>query len=173
MLFHWWNWGKLRRRATYEVLTSNGSSSSSVTRRFTTIHAFIHADYKYAIITIHGVHTCMDSGILSLDIWPCIFMVILGSNKKSFFVLLGFLWRSKVCHGKYGCFYRHRNLSVRLPQRPSRVGTSFHLFTRNNRQIAQSIDDRDVTKLKKSFFKIQRQTILLVHGFTVTGESMN
>lgn len=93
--------------------------------------------------------------------------------KKSFFVLLGFLWRSKVCHGKYGCFYRHRNLSVRLPQRPSRVGTSFHLFTRNNRQIAQSIDDRDVTKLKKSFFKIQRQTILLVHGFTVTGESMN
>lgn len=90
VLFQWRNWGKLRRRATYEVLTSNGSSSSSVTRRFITIHAFIHADHNYAIITIHGVHTCMHAGILSLDIWPCIFMVVLGSNKKVTFYITRF-----------------------------------------------------------------------------------
>ena len=33
------------------------------------------------IITIHGVYTCVHAGMLSLDIWPDIFMVILGSNK--------------------------------------------------------------------------------------------
>ena len=76
-------------------------------------------------------------------------------------------WLSKtVCYGKYGLFKRHPNpFLVWLPQDPSKLGTSFLLFTRKNSQTAKIIDDSDVNKLRDSFFEISRRTIFLIHGY--------
>ena len=82
------------------------------------------------------------------------------------FFSIGWPFKSKVCYDKYGCFDRHPNLLVRLPQEPSKLGTSFLLFTRKNSQTAKIIDDSDVNKLRDSFFEISRRTIFLIHGFT-------
>ncbi|MFA8343507.1 MAG: hypothetical protein ACEPO8_11115 [Rhodothermaceae bacterium] len=74
-----------------------------------------------------------------------------------------------VCYGKYGCFTRDKpfnNFLVWLPQDPSDVGTSFHLYTRNNREISQIIDDNDEGKLKTSNFDISKRTIIVIHGFS-------
>ena len=82
------------------------------------------------------------------------------------FFSIGRLFKSKVCYDKYGCFDRHPNLLVKFPQEPSKLGTSFLLFTRKNSQTAKIIDDSDVNKLRDSFFEISRRTIFLIHGFT-------
>ena len=82
------------------------------------------------------------------------------------FFSIGWLFKSKVCYDKYGCFDRHPNILVRFPQEPSKLGTSFLLFTRKNSQTAKIIDDSDVNKLRDSFFEISRRTIFLIHGFT-------
>ena len=73
------------------------------------------------------------------------------------FFSIGWLFKSKVCYDKYGCFDRHPNLLVRFPQEPSKLGTSFLLFTRKNSQTAKIIDDSDVNKLRDSFFEISRR----------------
>ena len=111
---------------------------------------------------------------LPLDIAPYIYLCIgIQVGKKSItiqrhcnFFSIGWLFKSKVCYDKYGCFDRHPNLLVRFPQEPSKLGTSFLLFTRKNRQTAKIIDDSDVNKLRDSFFEISRRTIFLIHGFT-------
>ena len=81
------------------------------------------------------------------------------------FFSIGWLSRSKVCYDKYGCFDRHPNPLVWFPQEPSKLGTSFLLFTRKNSQTAKIIDDSDVNKLSDSFFEISRRTIFLIHGY--------
>ncbi|CAH3035437.1 unnamed protein product [Porites evermanni] len=79
---------------------------------------------------------------------------------------VGWLFKSEVCYDKYGCFDLHPNLLVQFPQEPSKLGTSFLLFTRKNSRTAKIIDDSDVNKLRDSFFEISRRTIFLIHGFT-------
>ena len=126
-----------------------------------------------------GVGTCASvhnlvSFPLPLDIALYIYLCIdIQFGKKSItiqrhcnFFSIGWLFKSKVCYDKYGCFDRHPNLLVRLPQEPSKLGTSFLLFTRKNSQTAKIIDDSDVNKLRDSFFEISRRTIFLIHGFT-------
>ena len=81
------------------------------------------------------------------------------------FFSIGWLFKSEVCYDKYGCFDRHPNLLVQFPQEPSKLGTSFLLFTRKNSQTAKIIDDSDVNKLRDSFFEISRRTIFLIHGY--------
>ncbi|XP_078354767.1 pancreatic lipase-related protein 2-like isoform X1 [Oculina patagonica] len=84
------------------------------------------------------------------------------------FLFAGASTANGVCYGKYGCFTRDKpfnNFWVWLPQDTSDVGTSFHLYTRNNREISQVIDDNDEGKLKASNFDISRRTILVIHGF--------
>ena len=111
---------------------------------------------------------------LPLNIAPYIYLCIgIQVGKKSItiqrhcnFFSIGWLFKSKVCYDKYGCFDRHPNLLVRFPQEPSKLGTSFLLFTRKNSQTAKIIDDSDVNKLRDSFFEISRWTIFLIHGFT-------
>ena len=73
-----------------------------------------------------------------------------------------------VCYGKYGCFKETfwRSKVVKLPQKPSVIGTTFHLFTRVSPQTSIVIDDNDNNKLRASNFKISRRTIFVIHGFT-------
>ncbi|CAH3035435.1 unnamed protein product, partial [Porites evermanni] len=78
---------------------------------------------------------------------------------------IGWLFKSKVCYDKYGCFDLHPILLVQFPEEPSELGTSFLLFTRKNSQTARIIDDSDVNKLRDSFFEISRRTIFLIHGY--------
>ena len=70
-----------------------------------------------------------------------------------------------VCYEKYGCFEYFSPLSRELPQKPSKVGTKFHLFTRLNMKTSQIIDDEDESKLRASNFNISRRTIFVVHGY--------
>ena len=111
---------------------------------------------------------------LPLDIAPYIYLCIdIQVGKKLItirrhcnFFSIGWLFKSKVsCYGKYGCFDRHPNLLVKFPQEPSKLGTSFLLFTRKNSQTAKIIDDSDKNKLRDSFFEISRRTIFLIHGY--------
>lgn len=77
----------------------------------------------------------------------------------------GFLFKSKVCYGKYGCFSRQPGLNrllVALPKDPSAVGTTFHMFTRRGSGI---VDDYDKRKLMKPKFDISRRTIFVIHGW--------
>ena len=84
---------------------------------------------------------------------------------------LSYIPKSRVCYEKYGCFNSHPNRRlVKLPQSPSRIGTRFNLFTRNNRNSARLIDDRNKYKLTASHFKISRRTILVIHGFRGKGK---
>ena len=86
----------------------------------------------------------------------------------NFFAFLAWLFWSKreVCYGKYGCFQRHPLWQVQMPQNPSRIGTRFHLFTRDNCNSAQLIDDHNKHQLSASHYKISRRTIFVIHGFT-------
>ncbi|XP_073251237.1 inactive pancreatic lipase-related protein 1-like isoform X2 [Porites lutea] len=77
-----------------------------------------------------------------------------------------FLPKKEVCYPVYGCFKRHPNGLVNLPQSPSRIGIRFNLFTRANRNSAKLIDDHHQYKLTTSHFKISRRTIFVIHGFT-------
>ncbi|KAL9951922.1 hypothetical protein ACROYT_G044676 [Oculina patagonica] len=84
------------------------------------------------------------------------------------FLVAGASSANGVCYGKYGCFTRDKpfnNFLVWLPQEPSKVGTSFHLYTRNSRDSSQIIDDNDEGKLKASNFDISKRTIIVIHGF--------
>jgi len=70
-----------------------------------------------------------------------------------------------VCYGKYGCFKRQPGsdaLLVKLPNSPSDVGTTFHMFTRSGSGI---VNDVDVAKLTAAKFDISRRTILIIHGY--------
>ena len=124
-------------------------------------------------VCFNSVHNLV-SFPLPLNIAPYIYLCIdIQFGKKSItiqrhcnFFSIGWLFKSKVCYDKYGCFDRHPNLLVRFPQEPSKLGTSFLLFTRKNSQTAKIIDDSDVNKLRDSFFEISRRTIFLIHGFT-------
>ena len=85
-------------------------------------------------------------------------------NITAFLLLLKgfFFWRKKeVCFERYGCFKN----TVKLPQRPAEIGTTFHLFTRQNKQTAQNLDDATEGTLKASNFRNSRRTIFVVHGF--------
>ncbi|XP_068676124.1 inactive pancreatic lipase-related protein 1-like [Montipora foliosa] len=78
--------------------------------------------------------------------------------------LQGFFQRS-VCYTKYGCFKNTAD-PWRLPQSPSKINTAFYLFTRQNREIPQTIDDENKNKLAASNYNILRhETIFVVHGF--------
>lgn len=77
-------------------------------------------------------------------------------------------------YGKYGPFEEQPKVRwgvfIRrpsLPESPSTVGTTFHLFTRGG---SWTVDDEDYNKLKASDFHISRRTIFVIHGF---GESKN
>lgn len=59
---------------------------------------------------------------------------------------------------RWGVFFRRPS----LPESPSTVGTTFHLFTRGG---SWTVDDEDYNKLKASDFHISRRTIFVIHGF--------
>ena len=100
-------------------------------------------------------------------------MVILGSNKKVIFCITRFPVAIKGLPWEIWLLLPTSTSSGAASTATISGWNIFSPVYQEQQADAQSIDDRDVTKLKKSFFKIQRQTILLVHGFTVTGESMN
>ena len=85
---------------------------------------------------------------------------------SSMLFLAWFFRSKKVCYQEYGCFQRHPVWPVQLPQNPSRIKTRFNLFTRENRNSAQLVDDRSKYKLSASHFNISRRTIFVIHGFT-------
>ncbi|XP_022779802.1 inactive pancreatic lipase-related protein 1-like isoform X1 [Stylophora pistillata] len=75
----------------------------------------------------------------------------------------------EVTYGKYGTFKEQPNVRwsifIRrpsLPESPSTVGTTFHLFTRGG---SLTVDDEDYTNLMGSDFDISRRTIFIIHGF--------
>ena len=81
----------------------------------------------------------------------------------------GFLWPSKVCYEKYGCFYKHPGvhwglitLRPKLPQSPYDVGTKFTMFTRSG---SGEVNDFDRDLLRAAKFNISRRTISLIHGW--------
>lgn len=77
----------------------------------------------------------------------------------------GFLFSKQVCYGKYGCFRRQPGLdaiTVKLPESPSTVGTTFQMFTRSGSGF---VNDVDVAKLKAAKFVISRRTIFIIHGY--------
>ncbi|XP_058961750.2 pancreatic triacylglycerol lipase-like [Pocillopora verrucosa] len=82
---------------------------------------------------------------------------------------VGFLWPSKVCYEKYGCFYKHPGvhwglitLRQKLPQSPYDVGTKFTMFTRSG---SGEVNDFDRDLLRAAKFNISRRTIILIHGW--------
>jgi len=77
----------------------------------------------------------------------------------------GLFWPKEVCYEPYGCFKQILGLFQKLPQRPAEIGTTFHLFTRQNKQTAQNLDDAAIRTLKASNFRNSRRTIFVVHGF--------
>ena len=82
-------------------------------------------------------------------------------------MLLGFLFTpNEVCYGKYGCFKKQPGSNavlVYLPEEPSVIRTSFHMFTRYGFGI---VDDIDESKLRAPKFDISRRTIIVIHGYT-------
>lgn len=97
-------------------------------------------------------------------------MVFTGATFVVFFTVTaltqGFFWPKKVCYEPYGCFKHTLGLIKKfLPQRPAEIGTTFYLFTRQNKQTAQNLDDSTEGTLKASNFRNSRRTIFVVHGF--------
>ncbi|XP_015759009.1 PREDICTED: inactive pancreatic lipase-related protein 1-like [Acropora digitifera] len=96
-------------------------------------------------------------------------MAFTGATFVVFFAVTaltqGFLWPKKVCYESYGCFKQTFGLFQKLPQSPAEIGTTFHLFTRQNKQTAQNLDDATEGTLKASNFRNSRRTIFVVHGF--------
>lgn len=96
-------------------------------------------------------------------------MLVCRINKILFLISSGWFWRSKVCYGKYGCFYKHPGvrwglITVRpkLPESPSNVGTKFNMYTRSG---SGEVDDVDRSRLGVAKFNIRRRTIFLIHGW--------
>ena len=109
----------------------------------------------------------------SLFVDSVIFLCVNGYvSLLHFFLAWLFLPKKEVCYPVYGCFKRHPNGLVNLPQSPSRIGIRFNLFTRANRNSAKLIDDHHQYKLTTSHFKISRRTIFVIHGFTGKGRSL-
>ncbi|EDO48486.1 predicted protein, partial [Nematostella vectensis] len=83
------------------------------------------------------------------------------------------VFSDQVCYGKYGCFSDASPFSrpfVPLPAPPSKVGTSFQLFTRSHPHLV-SIDDSDVKKLKASTYDGKKRTFVIAHGYTESGST--
>ena len=82
-------------------------------------------------------------------------------------MFLGFLFPpTEVCYGKYGCFKTQPGTNGRfvyLPESPSVIRTSFHMFTRYGSGIVNDIDEGKLTAPK---FDISRRTIFVIHGYT-------
>ena len=92
-------------------------------------------------------------------------------NPLYIFLSTDFLFNnpSKVCYEKYGCFskqpsVRYGLISIQpsLPQKPSAVGTTFDLYTKEG---YGRIDDFDTDKLKAPKFDMSRRTIFVIHGW--------
>ena len=94
--------------------------------------------WPYRVVgTCASVHNLV-SFPLPLNIAPYIYLCIgIQVGKRSItiqrhcnFFSIGWLFKSKVCYDKYGCFDRHPNLLVRFPQEPSKLLFFFeHLFS--------------------------------------------
>ena len=82
-------------------------------------------------------------------------------------MFLGFLFTpTEVCYGKYGCFKTQPGLNawlVYLPEKPSVIRTSFHMFTRYGSGI---VNDIKGGKLRAPKFDISRRTIFVIHSYT-------
>ncbi|KAJ7394433.1 hypothetical protein OS493_000242 [Desmophyllum pertusum] len=103
-------------------------------------------------------------------------IILVFAALASLTVTQGFLFGpNEVCYGKYGCFkkqptqwpipwpsLRLLQWPIKLPQDPSKVQTSFHVFTREG---SGKIDDHDQSKLQATDFDIARRTIFVIHGW--------
>ena len=148
----------------------NRSITHSLTHSHSLYNSFIHSFFIYFFLFIYSLtHLFSNENTfpyLMLKLFYSYMLIIVYHEIVSGFLFPGLsLPRPEVCHGRYGCFGLHPNLLVFFPQAPSQVGTTFHLYTRNNRQTSQVIDDSDVNKLRNSFFNIFRRTIFIIHGF--------
>ena len=123
--------------------------------------------WEHVARSAHNILTILFNwAVLSRRKWYFLFWR--NFKKTVCFVLFcffqGFFQRS-VCYTKYGCFKNTAN-PWRLPQSPSKINTAFYLFTRQNREIPQTIDDENKNKLAASNYNILRhETIFVVHGF--------
>ncbi|XP_054765927.2 pancreatic lipase-related protein 2-like [Lytechinus pictus] len=80
------------------------------------------------------------------------------------FMLLGVSCR--VCYDDLGCFGTSLACHWRNPDSPASIGTTFTLYTRQNRYTGDSLDRTNYATISSSSFRASRDTKLIVHGWT-------
>eukprot|EP00057_Strongylocentrotus_purpuratus_P024474 XP_011678948.1 PREDICTED: pancreatic triacylglycerol lipase [Strongylocentrotus purpuratus] len=78
-----------------------------------------------------------------------------------------------VCYDDLGCFDTSMACHWRNPSSPADIGTTFKLYTRQNRYSGDVLDRTDDATITSSNFGSSRDTKLIVHGWTdsMTGDS--
>ncbi|XP_061197857.1 inactive pancreatic lipase-related protein 1-like [Saccostrea echinata] len=80
----------------------------------------------------------------------------------------------KVCYTHIGCFSNAKpfnNAHGTLPQSPSKIETTFSLYTRQNKDTAQILDPYNTNTLSNSSFDSNLPTIFITHGYKDTAKS--
>ncbi|XP_061162928.1 inactive pancreatic lipase-related protein 1-like [Saccostrea echinata] len=99
------------------------------------------------------------------------FLLLLTSTQGLWFL------KSKpkqVCYPHVGCFSNAKpfnNARGTLPQSPSKIETTFSLYTRQNRDTAQILDPYNTNTVSNSNFDSNLPTIFITHGFQDTAKS--
>ncbi|XP_065069261.1 pancreatic lipase-related protein 3-like [Rhopilema esculentum] len=81
--------------------------------------------------------------------------------------VIRFLKKRTICYRPYGCFNNRspwNKIWNRLPQRPSKIGTKFVLFTRRNRKGKTM----HMFNVRASNLVIRKKTIFIIHGWKET-----
>ncbi|XP_030841944.1 pancreatic lipase-related protein 2 [Strongylocentrotus purpuratus] len=78
-----------------------------------------------------------------------------------------------VCYDDLGCFDTSMACHWRNPSSPADIGTTFKLYTRQNRYSGDVLDRTDDATITSSNFESSLDTKLIVHGWTdsMTGDS--
>ncbi|XP_023227345.1 pancreatic lipase-related protein 2-like [Centruroides sculpturatus] len=79
----------------------------------------------------------------------------------------------EICYGDLGCFSKNGTFKHMkwLPESPKKIGTKFALYTRINHDLPVYLNYDDEESLKTHFFKPDRPTKFICHGFTQSGQS--
>ncbi|KAL5017112.1 hypothetical protein ScPMuIL_006701 [Solemya velum] len=76
------------------------------------------------------------------------------------------------CFFKVGCFSNDppfNNTEGALPLDPSFIQTTFHLYTRHNRDISQNLAISNITSITRSHFNAHLPIKIIIHGFVQNG----
>ncbi|KAL3868055.1 hypothetical protein ACJMK2_040893, partial [Sinanodonta woodiana] len=78
-----------------------------------------------------------------------------------------------ICYGYLGCFEKNNSIFTLdvFPASPDRIGTSFRLFTRENKEdnMFQMLTVQDVITITNSRFNPSKETKMVVHGYISNG----